>query len=230
MMSMSERCVLSAWIMAAVWGCQAPRATAPAKNPAAAAAATPSPELAPAQAATPSPELAHAQARDHVSTGVRRAHDALPVSLHQGVFIYQAFNEAWHIHGGDAAWVYAMTLKLSSARGPLTIKLESLALLTGHCAHKEWSGRKPLALTQLARLAREDGSGAHVYAGAAPWRVELEPAQVESLSVGHEPVSVYNACDRFAYEVGLSVDGARAVVEVPLGVVREEPYPEEFMP
>jgi hypothetical protein len=160
-----------------------------------------SPRPAPVDAGSPQPQLAVLH--------------ALP-----GIDIIESSNSAIHDHGGKPADISHVRINVRVYGGRHIIRVTSLALLDGRCGTTTWSTRTPLT-PQGHKLTT--WSGAVVFASRTDEiAVPLQPDRY-SIAINFPAVPVYQACDRFAFAVTLSVDDTPVDLELPLDVTREEP-------
>lgn len=191
--------------------------------------ATPEPPAAPVAApvSAPIPMLvrAHEVAAAKVSYVYASAKAQSPSQQLGPLWVLPTHNEVWHIHGGDSAWVYRLSWALQSdVDRAVVVEVLSVELLIGHCVRPGWFSRTPMELKKIEWAADRSAQAAKTQ-GA---KHSIAANQAVYGEISYKPVSVYNACERFAYGLKLLVDGAPQTLEVPLRVVREEPYDEDL--
>lgn len=169
----------------------------------------------------PTTSVAYDEARYHLRAARHAAVAQTPSERLGPLWVLPTHHEVWHTHGGDAAWVYDVSLGLQNVTSkPVSVEVSSVELLVGHCVQPGWFSRSPMELKKiewsadLSRHAAKSQGAKH----------NLAPEQGAYAQITYKPVSVYNACERFAYGVNLLVNGVPQSLELPLNVVREEPY------
>lgn len=157
-----------------------------------------------------------APARGQEAPPVVAPPSSAPAQVAMGALIVRdAGNTAMHSHGGSAATIRSVALTVErTTPGTSTLEVESVTWLHGHCRETGWTQLEPRTVQGL----NLDGGPPR------PARSVLRFAAgaVHRLAIGFQPVEAYNACDRFAVRIDLRGDGARATLEVPFDVVREE--------
>lgn len=182
---------------------------------------TTSPQAPSPSSPTPTTSIAYDEARYHLSVAHHEAVAQTPSERLGPLWVLPTHHEVWHTHGGDAAWIYSLSCALQNVTSkPVSVEVMSVELLIGHCVQPGWFSRTPLALQKMEwssdpsqKTGKSQGAKHHI-----------APDQAAYAQLTYKPVSVYNACERFAYGVKLLVDGAPQTLELPLNVVREEPY------
>lgn len=140
-----------------------------------------------------------------------------------GIDVVESLNQASHVHGGDGASIDHTTVNfMVKDSKPHTLEVTKLEMLRGHCRETTWTSRDALAVTGYEVFDWDSADPLAKYAAFAKVRFPAKP-DLYSVSVKFEAMSVYQACDRFAFAVRMAVDGKVLDFEVPLDVKRYEP-------
>lgn len=139
-----------------------------------------------------------------------------------GIDLIESVTHAQHAHGGSPASIGSASINFEVRdQRAHDIAVQKIELLHGHCRETTWSDRTPLTLagheaytwTDYDPIAR-GGPGVTLPAGK-PRRFAVR--------VLFAPVTAYQACDRFAFAIDLTVDRVPLAIETPLQVMRYEP-------
>lgn len=224
---MSLRCVTLGACVLLSWGCAANGSSTsndqrqPRSSPVEARANPPAEAVA-VTTPPPSVERATAEAYAYVRNAMLITAHQTPSQQLGPLWILPSFNEAWHIHGGDDARISSLTWALyNPTDAPIQLELRKVELLTGHCVQPGWLSAKPLKLGETRWfLALDDKAPQQLGA-----RYTIPAKQEIHARSAYEMQRVYNACERFAYRLHVALKDKVHAVEIPLSVVREEPYP-----
>jgi hypothetical protein len=157
---------------------------------------------------------------EEASTPVTRPSFAVLRAL-PGIDVLESENHARHVHGGAAASIGAATIRVRVRdTRPHSIVVTRLALLRGHCRETTWSDRR--TLTPVGYEVHDWDHHDPLASEAARATVPGTP-DLYAVTVRFAPVDAYQACDRFAFDVQLDIDGTPLELELPLHVMRFEP-------
>lgn len=124
------------------------------------------------------------------------------------------YNRRSHTHGGAPATIGEVALELHGpAAGTAQVRVLGLRWLRGHCREEGYSDARTLEPLEI----QIDGDP------PAPASRRASARQGSQLVVTFRPIEAYQACDRFAVDVTLSVAGRRVSLRVPFEVWRREP-------
>jgi hypothetical protein len=140
-----------------------------------------------------------------------------------GIDVVESVNQASHVHGGEAAAIDHAQINFQvKDTKPHALEVTKLEMLRGHCRETTWSSRDALVVTGYAVYDWENTDPLAKFAAFAKVRLPNTP-DLYSVAVTFDSLSVYQACDRFAFAVKMVVDGKALEIEVPLQVKRYEP-------
>ncbi len=143
-------------------------------------------------------------------------HTSLP-----GIDLLVSKNHGSHLHGGAPASISRARVNLNNTGGENhTVTAKSVAFKRGHCRSTTWDSRKELVVTGV------EVHNWHDWAPVARHRdtvtIPGKPGLYQ-VSLLFDPISAYQACDRFAFDVELSIDGTTVATEVELSIKRYTP-------
>lgn len=139
-----------------------------------------------------------------------------------GIDLVESANYASHAHGGAPASIDSASINLEVRdQRAHDVAVQKIELLRGHCRDTTWSDRTRLTIaghevytwTDYDPIAR--GTAAVNLPAGGPRRL--------SVKVLFAPVTAYQACDRFAFAIELTVDQVPVTIENPLQIKRYEP-------
>ena len=140
-----------------------------------------------------------------------------------GIDVVASSNQASHMHGGSPASIEGASVNVvvKDSRAH-TIEVTKLELLRGHCREKTWTSRDSLTVSGYEVYDWDNVDPLAKHAAFAPLKLPAKP-ELYSVKVLFDAVSVYQACDRFAFAIWIVVDGKSLDLETPLDVKRYEP-------
>jgi hypothetical protein len=141
-----------------------------------------------------------------------------------GIDLVESATHASHGHGGPPASIDAAQLNFEVRdQRAHDVAVTKLELLRASCGEATWSQRTRLTVTGhevypwtgYDPIAR-GGAGVTLPAGG-PRRLGVK--------VLFAPITAYQACDRFAFAIELTVDRVPVTIETPLLIKRYQPMP-----
>lgn len=173
--------------------------------------------------AKPKPAVAKQAPKLPISHVQTQLHDALDYAIttdqhltKYGVVFRPGYNGARHTHGGKSASLYRASFSLSNpTKNSLTVKLQGLAFARKHCRSKAWPKAKTLKTSDIQLNTSNIQKSKHI---------KLPANTSTHIQWNHEALSVYQSCNHFKYQLTLQVAQKTNTLEIPVRVVRMEPY------
>lgn len=139
-----------------------------------------------------------------------------------GIDLVESANYASHAHGGAPAAIGSASINFEVRdQRAHDVAVQKIELLRGHCGDTTWSDRTRLTLTGHEVYTWTDYDP--IARGTAAVNLPAGGPRRLSVKVLFAPVTAYQACDRHAFAIELTVDQVPVTIEIPLSVKRYEP-------